>query len=133
MSSDTDTVKCPVLRDITQFPLWQIRLVSKFDAAGVSSFAAGEVVHYASRVGNSISASIYSSIGTHVSVSRNTWEARDKKALSIIQDHISDALIIKFHTLKMSVTLMAAILLKFKGMNTGPRAFLALKRMVDCK
>ncbi|KZP13654.1 hypothetical protein FIBSPDRAFT_960339 [Athelia psychrophila] len=98
MSSDTDTVKCPVLRDITQFPLCKIRLVSKFDAAGVSGFAAGEVVHYVSQVGNSISASIYPSIGMHVSASRDTWEARDKKALSIIQDHISDALIVEFHT-----------------------------------
>ncbi|KZP05447.1 hypothetical protein FIBSPDRAFT_707950, partial [Athelia psychrophila] len=62
-----------------------------------------------------------------------TWEARDRKALSIMQGHISNELVMEFSAIKMSKALMDALILKSEGTNTGPRAFLVFKAMVDTK
>lgn len=136
----TDAVTCPVLRAVDKWPLWKMRIRSKFDAAGVTGFAYGEVPHYVSQVAsqvNSLSSaiypSIYPSVSTHVSHSRDTWEARDRKAISIIQDHLDDTLAIEFMDAKTSKDLMTSLILKFEGTNTGPRAFLAFKGLVDTK
>ncbi|KZP08585.1 hypothetical protein FIBSPDRAFT_661863, partial [Athelia psychrophila] len=131
MSTDKDVVTCPVLRSVAVWPLWKMRIRSKFDAANVTGFPYGEVPHYSSQVGHSASASIYPSISTQVSNSRDTWEARDRKAISIIQDYLEDDLALEFGDAKTSQILMAALILKFEGTNTGPRAFLAFKAMVD--
>ncbi|KZP33893.1 hypothetical protein FIBSPDRAFT_943003 [Athelia psychrophila] len=136
----TDTVICPVLRSVDKWPLWKMRIRSKFDAAGVTGFAYGEVLHYSSQVSSQTSSSasaiypsIYPSISTQVSHSRDTWEARDRKAISIIQDHLDDTLAIEFMDAKTSKDLMSSLTLKFEGTNTGPRAFLAFKGLVDTK
>lgn len=134
MSSDTDAVKCPVLLSAEQWPLWQMRINSKLNSANVRGFAFGEVPHYTSHDGSSNSPSIYPSVSSSVSShSCDSWEARDNKALSIIQDHMHNQLAIEFSALRTSKLLMDALIAKFQGTNTGPRAFLAFKAMVDSK
>ncbi|KZP06290.1 hypothetical protein FIBSPDRAFT_687161, partial [Athelia psychrophila] len=110
---------CPILTTTTDITLWKIHISSKFDTVNVTGFVSGDVKHYASTFtmatatgsgsGTPPTSSASVSLLTITHRASDTWEARDRKALSIIHDHISDTLAIEFSTLVKSKELMDAL------------------------
>ncbi|KAJ7918867.1 hypothetical protein B0H13DRAFT_1573629, partial [Mycena leptocephala] len=119
MSSNTDSVTCPVLDGPKTFPIWHIRILGKLRREKVADTLNGKPT--ATQVplpGNAT--------GTHL----DTWEIRDAKAHGIIVDHISDRLALKVAQLPTTAELYTKLVQIHQGANIGVNAFYVFSGMM---
>ena len=118
-SSSSDAVTCPVLTGSANFEIWEFRITSKLCREKVLGAALGTNVLLTAQTSSTLSPSTSSTSSTSVSTMApqsltfsassiediQKWMECDEKAHGIIQDHISDALLIKTRSHKTAKAL----------------------------
>ncbi|KAJ7499310.1 hypothetical protein FB451DRAFT_1347585 [Mycena latifolia] len=112
MSSQSDTVTCPVLDGPKTFQIWNIRIVGKLRREKVADTLKGKPTALQVPLPGDAT-------GTHL----DTWEIRDAKAHGIIIDHISDRLALKVGHLDSAQELYNELVRIHQASNMGVNAF----------
>ena len=123
-SSSSDAVTCPTLTGLANFEIWELQITSKLHWEKVLSAALDTNVLLTAQTSSTPSTLIFSASSTSVptatlksliSSAFSTedawkWMERDEKAHDIIQDHTSNALLIKMRSHETAKELFDALI-----------------------
>jgi gag-polypeptide of LTR copia-type len=137
MSSATSSnPPCPILEGPSNFTIWNIRIkgvLSKKQVLGVVTgtdpkLTAPSSISTAAATGSASTSSSISKTGYS-----DTWEARNEKALGLIQCYMSNSILLSIGTKEVAKELYDAIVRRYNETNVVTTAFHALGDLISLK